>query len=247
MSWQPLYNPKKALTTGTKQSAYAIDPTTADFFGRTPGAIEAFNPVSLPKVPGADAYIKGAFDDLTKLRTSMQSDLGKYRSAWEGAQPVQEGYAKSDIAELDKILNPLGYEAQLGQIRRDRQAAMAGLNDAILGDLKRVLGLNARGGTAGTGLGSYLTRQAASQAGRIRADAAVDDAAQARADLAGLMTARAGTAGKRQTITDALLSRLLAPAEKDMAAQSGYSAALQQALNAALANLTQGFAMNAYA
>lgn len=245
-SWTPIWNPTKT-TAATKKSSFAVDAGSADFFGRTPQAIEAINPISLPKIPGADPYIKGLFDDLTKLKSGVDADLTKYRDSWSGSQPMAENYAKGDIAELDRILNSTGYEADLGQVRREKQTTLAGLNDAILGDLRRTLNLSARGGTAGTGLGSYLTRQAGSQAGRIRADAATSDADQARSDLLTLMQARGTTAGKRSTIMDALLSRLLSPTEKSLAANSGYAAQLQQALNSALANLTSGYAMNAYA
>lgn len=164
----------------------------------------------------------------------------------EGSQGQVGQYAAGDIAELDRIFGPTGYESDLGNIRRTRQAAMANLNDTLLGDLKRALSLNSRGGTAGTGLGSYLSRQAASEAGKIRAQAAVDDATQARADLAALMSARTGSIGRRQSVTDALLSRLLAPADKEMGAQSGLNAQLQAALNAALANLVSAYGMKAY-
>ena len=74
----------------------------------------------------------------------------------------------------------------------------------------------------------------------------MDDATQARADLAALMSARTGSIGRRQSVTDALLSRLLAPADKEMGAQSGLNAQLQSALNAALANLVSAYGMKAY-
>lgn len=220
--------------------------TTQDFFGRTPQAADVLKPISLPKVPGADPYIQQMFGDLGGLRNNMRADVAQYRQNVLDTQPQVAGYAQQDIAQIDRLLNPGGYEADMGNIRRQRQQALAGLNDQLMADLTRALNLNARGGASGTGLGSYLSRQAASEAGKIRANAAYDDANQARADLQTLMQARAGTVGKRQAITDALIGRLLNPTDKDLAAQSGYSTALQQALQAALANLTQAFGIQAY-
>lgn len=234
------------LTTPTKRTGTTTPNGVQDFFGRTPGAAQFINPISLPKVPGADPLILQAFNDYGGLRTRTLGDLSKYRSGVEGSQGTVAGYAAGDIAELDRIFGPTGYEADLGNIRRTRQAAMNGLNDTLLGDLRRALSINSRGGTAGTGLGSYLTRQAASEAGKIRANAAVDDATQARADLAALMAARTGSIGKRQSVTDALLSRLLAPTDKEMGAQSGLQSQLQAALNSALANLVSAYGMKAY-
>ncbi len=243
-------NPVKKATATTaatlRPTTVAPAMTTQDFFGRTPNAVQYINPISLPKVPGADPLIMQAFSDYGTLRGNTQGDLSKFRAGVEGSQGQVGQYAAGDIAELDRIFGPTGYESDLGNIRRTRQAAMANLNDTLLGDLKRALSLNSRGGTAGTGLGSYLSRQAASEAGKIRAQAAVDDATQARADLAALMSARTGSIGRRQSVTDALLSRLLAPADKEMGAQSGLNAQLQSALNAALANLVSAYGMKAY-
>ena len=234
-------NPVKKTTAATTAATQ-----TQDFFGRTPNAVQYINPISLAKVPGADPLIMQAFSDYGTLRGNTQGDLSKFRSGVEGSQDQVGQYAAGDIAELDRIFGATGYESDLGNIRRTRQAAMANLDDTLLGDLKRALSLNSRGGTAGTGLGSYLTRQAASEAGKIRAQSAVDDATQARADLAALMSARTGSIGRRQSVTDSLLFWLLAPANKEMGAQSGLNAQLQSALNAALANLVSAYGMKAY-
>lgn len=228
-----------------------IKPATAtmpvqDFFGRTPQAVEMINPISLAKVPGADPMILQAFQDYDALRSRVGGDLSKFRAGVEGSQDQVGKYAAGDIAELDRIFGATGYESDLAGIRRTRTSAMDKLNDTLLGDLRRALSLNSRGGTAGTGLGSYLTRQAASEAGKIRANAAVDDATQARADLAALMSARTGSLGKRQSVTDALLARLLGPADKEMGTATGLNSQLQSVLNQALANLVSAYGMKAY-
>ena len=234
-------NPVKKTTAATTAATQ-----TQDFFGRTPNAVQYINPISLAKVPGADPLIMQAFSDYGTLRGNTQGDLSKFRSGVEGSQDQVGQYAAGDIAELDRIFGATGYESDLAGIRRTRTSAMDKLNDTLLGDLKRALSLNSRGGTAGTGLGSYLTRQAASEAGKIRANAAVDDATQARADLAALMSARTGSLGKRQSVTDALLARLLGPADKEMGASSGLNSQLQSVLNQALANLVSAYGMKAY-
>ena len=233
-SWLP--NPAKKPKT-----VAATDPVQ-DFFGRTPQAAELLKPISLPKVPGADPFIFNAFQDYAGLRDRIQGDLSKYRAGMEGTQPDVTRYANQDIGELSRIFDATGYESDLAGIRRTRTAAMDKLNDTILGDLRRALSLGSRGGTAGTGLGSYLTRQAAAEAGKIRASAAVDDATQQRSDLATLLAARSGSIGKRQSVVDSLVARLLAPTDKDLGAQSGLSTQLQQVLSSALANLVSAYA-----
>lgn len=239
-----IYSPPKKSTTAS--AAVSGSQVVNDFFGRTPDAAELLKPISLPKVPGADPLIKDSFDFLTPLKTRVQGDLEAYRNAIGLSQPDVAKATAQEIADMERVFSPGGYQADLAGIRQQRMKAMEGLNDVLLGDLRRALSLNSRGGTAGTGLGSYLARVAAGQAGKIRSEAAVDDANQARGDLAALMAARASTAGRRQSATDALVARLLNPAEKDLAAESGYSSALQRALQTALMNLTQAWGISAY-
>jgi len=238
--WLPSPNPTKPKKAGT------VDTTIPDYFGRTPQATDVLRPINLPKIPGADPFIWQQFQDAAALRDRLSGDVADFRNLIGTTQPAVADFSRQEISDVDRLFNPTGYEAELAGIRGRRAKAMAGLDDTILADLRRALNLQARGGTAGTGLGSYLSRQAAAEAARIRAAEPYDAAAQERADLAALMAARQGAIGKRQAITDSLLARLLSPTEKDIASQSASASALQQAINSALANLVQAWGLQAY-
>jgi len=237
-SWSSidLLNPKK---TGVGE--------VPNFFGRTPEARSTITEANFPKVPGADSYLEQAFRNLDPLGANLKADTGLFRSEVGRTQPELGGYLGQEVADISRLFTPGGYEQQFADIRGRRAKAFSGLSDAILGDLRKVLNLNARGGAGGTGLSSYLMSTAANQAARTRADEAVDASTAERADLATLMAGRGAAAGKRQTLTDALLQRLMMPAEKEAAASNVWTQQLQQALNAAIANLVQSWGLSANA
>lgn len=224
-------------------------PTLPDFFGRTPAATEVLKPVSLAKVPGADPYISNAFSDAGANRTRNLSDLAAFRAALTGTMPQTAGWADQEIGDLGNVYSPNGYEAMIGASRANRAGALRNLNSELFTDTIRALGLDrvGSGGASGAGLGSYLMRGAQAQAGKLRAGEAYDAAAQERADIAALMAARQGGYGRRQSINDSALQRMLLASQAENSGTGNYNALINQALQQALANLTQGFGLNASA
>ena len=118
---------------------------------------------------------------------------------------------------------------------------MSGISDTVLADLRRALNLGAVGRGA-SGLGSYLTRTASNAAAKLRAQEVTDQATQERSDLGALMAARAAMQGRRQTLADSAISRLLQPAQAESTSLSQFQSALAQALQQALSNSSLSYA-----
>lgn len=210
-----------------------------DFFGRT--RTNAVRQLSLPKVPGADPMIRSSFSDAENLRRVLGRDLAGYRNAFAGTQPMASRFASEDVGEIGRYFAPGGYESELAGIRDRRSDALGGLNDRILGDLRRTMDSRAVA-TGNTGLGSYLSRMAASEAGRLRTQEAYDRAQQERSDLAALMAGRSAGIGRRQGVLDQSLARLLMPSQAEQAGVGAYNTNLANALQLALNNLVSAYA-----
>lgn len=216
--------------------------TAPDFFGRTPEAADVLNPVSLPKVPGADPQIKGLFEQAQAAYQRSQEDLNRYRSMFGTLQPKLNQFNAQESGAIGSWYDPNGVQSQMAGIRSRQQAAQGNLSQQLLLDLHRALGLGSVG-RGPQGLGSYLTRMVAAEAGKIRNAEAVNAAGAERSDLAALLALQAQGLGRRQAAELGTLQGQLAPITAESAVQSNYSALLQQALNAALANLTQSYGM----
>ena len=213
-----------------------------DFFGRTPEAADVLNPVSLPKIPGADPQIKGLFEQAQAAYQRSQEDLNKYRSMFGSLQPKLGQWNAQESNAIGSWYDPSGVQSQMASIRGRQQAAQGNLSQQLLLDLHRALGLGSVG-RGPQGLGSYLTRMAAAEAGKIRNAEAVNMAGAERSDLAALLALQAQGLGRRQAGEMSILQGNLAPITAENAVSTNYSALLQQALNAALANLNQSFGL----
>lgn len=213
------------------------------FFGRTPDATEVLRPINLPRVPGADPAIYQQFVDAEAMRQRLFGDVNAYRNALNQSLPRTAGFTAQEQQDISNIFSPGGYESQFAGIRDRRAASLSDLNNVILNDMRRQLGIDAvgRGGVSGAGLGSYLSTQAASEAGRLRAAEAYDRAAQERADLAALMAGRAASIGRRSALEDTNLARLMNPAAMEGQAASLYNTAFANALQNALANIIAAY------
>lgn len=235
--------------TGSKQQPAAAPATIPNYFGRTPEAADVLKPVSLARVPGADEAIYNSFTNLSNNRTQSQADTNAYRNAITQTNPAIGGWNAQEVQDLTNVFSPSGYEAQFGQIRADRANAMRRMDSSIFADTIRALGLNraGSGGVSGAGLGSYLARLASSQAGKLRASEAYDASTQSRADLAALLAARTGAQGRRQALTDSMLTRLLNPSAAEATSLGSYNTGLNQALQLALANLVSAYGLNSSA
>jgi hypothetical protein len=184
--------------------------------------------------------LKSSFDLAEAQRKAREADMAKFRTAM-GEVPG-ESWLSQETADISNVFSPGGYESMLAGIRGRRAQGMAGLSDTILGDLRRTLNLSAVGrGTSG--LGSYLTRTASNAASRLRSQEIADAATQERSDLGALMAARAASQGRRQTLTDSWISRLLQPAQAESASLTQYQSALANALQQALANSEIAYGM----
>ena len=210
-----------------------------DFFNRS--KTNSVRQLSLAKVPGADPMIRSSFDQAARLQASMGRDVANYRGAFNATLPQASGYLDQDLGDLSRYFSPGGYESDLAGIRDRRSSALTGLNDQILAGLRRTLSSRAVGGGT-TGLGSYLSRIAAGEAGKLRTQEAYDSAGQERADLATLMAGRNNAYGRRTGLIDSSLARLLMPAQQEQAAAGNYNANLGSALQLALQNLISAYA-----
>lgn len=210
-----------------------------DFFGRSKtGAVRQ---LSLPKVPGADPAILGSFVDSAANRGRARADLSGFRRAYGSTQHMVQDFANQDIGEIERYFSPGGYESDLAGIRARRASALSALDDQILRSMRRTLDSRAIG--SGTpGMSSYLARIAASEAGRLRTNEAYDAAGQERSDLAALMAARGGSAGRRQSILDSALARLLVPGQQEATSLGATNTNLSNVLQMALANLVSAYA-----
>lgn len=210
-----------------------------DFFNRS--KTNSVRQLSLAKVPGADPMIESSFNTAAGLRASQGRDVGRYRSAFESSLPQVSGYLDQDLGDISRYFSPNGYSADLAGIRDRRSSALTGLNDQILAGLRRTLSSRAVGG-GNTGLGSYLSRIAAGEAGKLRTQEAYDSAGQERADLATLMAGRNNAYGRRSGLIDSTLARLLMPAQQEQTVASNYNTNLGSALQLALQNLVSAYA-----
>lgn len=210
-----------------------------DFFGRS--KTNSVRQLSLAKVPGADPMIRSSFDQVARLQASMGRDVGNYRNAVGASLPQTGAFLDQDLGDLSRYFSPGGYEADLAGIRTRRASSLADLNDQILGGMRRTLSSRAVG-AGNTGLGSYLSRLAGSEAGRLRTQEAYDSAGQERADLGTLMAGRNAAYGRRSGLVDSALARLLLPMQQEQAAAGNYNSNLGSALELALRNLVSAYA-----
>jgi hypothetical protein len=201
-----------------------------DFFGRTPNAYEALAPVSLPRIPGLDPSIQGQAKQAQQTYQSGKADVDRYRALLGDIKPPAQ---ETDF--LSGLFSPGGVEASLGGIRSRKNAALSGLHSQLLGDLQRAMGLG-QVGRGAQGLGSYLTRLAGTEAGRLRTQEATAAADQERSDLAALLNLRMAGLGRADALQQNRLAQTLLPMQAEQSLQSNYASMLSAALQNALAN-----------
>lgn len=219
-------------TTPTNKGS-TLDTSIPDYFGTmTDGPMGV---ARMSKIPGADPLIYQQFQDAQTLRDTIGKTTGTYFDALSKSQGSVDNANAQDMGELDALFNPNGYQAGLSGIRDRRAAALKNLDQILMGDMRRSLSMG-RIGSGGGGLSSYLARMAGSEAAKTRANEAYDSATQQRTDLASLMSARQGAVGKRASLIDTALSRLLSPIDTVSKANATSSNALSQAVQQALLN-----------
>jgi hypothetical protein len=106
-----------------------------DFFGttKTPDLAVA----RLARIPGADPAIYQQFVDAMGLRDTLQQGTKEYADGIRASQPEADRVAGQDIAELDSLYSPTGYQAALQGTRDRRTKALADLNNILFGDMRR--------------------------------------------------------------------------------------------------------------
>lgn len=251
----PLYASSPATTSqlmspvavpAAARSGWAARPTTPtmpsksplpDFFG-TGDPTGSMAPGRFPKVPGADPVIEDLFGRASRYAGSGDATISKYTDLIGATQPRLEDQFGRESDFLRSVYEPTGIASDLARIRAGRKTAMSNLDSYILGDMRRALGLNAAGsgGVAGAGLGGWLAGQAASTAGRLRAQEAYDAADAERQDTASLLAARMGASGRLQALQDPLVERTMLPLQKQAVNESLIQQLVSQALQNALAN-----------
>jgi len=209
------------------------DTTIPDYFGTmTNGPIGT---TRLSKIPGADPLVYQQFQDAQGLRDTIGKSMGTYFDALSKSQGSIDNSNQQDLASLNSLFDPNGYQAGLSNIRNQRTAALKNLDQILFGDMRRSLSMG-RIGSGGAGLSSYLAQMAGSQAATTRANEAYDSANQQRLDLTSLINAQQGAIGKRSSLQDSAITRLLAPIGAQTQAYGANSNALTQAVQQALMN-----------
>lgn len=213
-----------------------------DYFGTTPSGSPAGTVARLPKTPGADPAIFQQFADVAQLHETIDASTAPFFAALSATQPVLGKATQQEVGNIDAIYDPAGYQQVLQTIRANRKSALADVQSRILDNLRRTLGLGrtGAGGVVGGGLSGYLAQIAAAEAGKLQANEAYDAAGQERADALALLAARQSAQGQRQTLTDALLQRLLIPVDVSSKVGATYSDALTRALQQIQLNSFQG-------
>lgn len=233
------YGPIAAYWPSTK----APKKTEPDFFGTTPDASTAFATVSLPKIPGANPQIKNLFAQAEEAYKKSQADLDRYRALFQDQAPGRSRATTQESNFLGGLYSG-ATQNQLAGIRARQNQAQAGLQNQMLLDLTRALGLG-QVGRGPMGLGSYLSRMAASEAGKLRTQEAASAADRERADMAALLQLQLQGLGRRQALQQNDLQSLLAPIQAENAIQSSYGSLLANALQQALLNQTMAYGMSA--
>lgn len=225
-----------------KKKATTLASTIPDYFGTTPEGTAAGSVARLAKTPGADPAIFQQFVDATRLHDTIDASTAPFLAALSATNPKLAAANAQEVGNIDSIYSPDGYQSVLQSIRDTRKKAVAGINAQLIANLRRTLGLNRVGssGMVGGGLGSYLAQVAAAESGKLQANEAYDAAGQERADALALLAARQSAQGQRQTLTDALLQRLLIPVDVSSKVGATYSDALTRALQQIQLNSFQG-------
>ena len=217
-------------------------PKQPDFFGATPDATLPFAQVSMPKIPGANPQIQALFAKADEAYKRSQADMDRYRALFQTQAPARAQATQQENDFISGLYSPNGVRAQLQDTRTRQNAAAAMLRQQMFGDLTRALGLGAVG-RGPQGLGSYLGRVAATEAGKLRTQEAAGAADRERADLAALLNLQLQGLGRRQALQNIDLQSLLAPIQFENAIQSNYSSQLANALQQALLNQTLAYGM----
>lgn len=197
-----------APTTGA--GAFSVIPPAGT---GTPAAGGAqFTTLANVKNPAIDARLA---EILKTFDTVSKSTPEEFVTRLRAAGPQFEGFTQQDIANLSDISGP-GLETKLQGLRANRRAAVRSAADRALGDLTRILSLGRMGqstGAAPLGQSSYLTKLGLDKASEIETGAALDQAAQERADLDYLNQLRLGTLGKRGELLQTDIGRSLLPSQ----------------------------------
>ncbi len=211
-----------------------------DFFGTNSGG--AFEVARAAKIPGMDPAIYEQATSVQGLRDSLTRGVADYSDALQKLMPTLLKANTEERSAVDSIYSPEGLQATLQGIRDRHTKAMEGVQDVLRSDLTKTLGFHRVGssGTSGGGLNSFLTKIAAAEAGKLRAQSAADVSAMERADANTLLSARTSAAGQRQSLLTNLLQTILAPSQAEAAANTTGTNALANILQLALANSFSG-------
>ena len=179
--------------------------------------------------------------DFDALRTGGQASVADFTARMKETDPAFKNLTSEDIAAAGDYFDGTIANA-LEKLRTQRKGAVTGATQRALGDLRRLLGLERLGMTGGgaqaAGTGSYLTKLALDKTAELQSQAGLDEASQARADLAALETAKLGLLGKRPDLLNTFAARPLLPLQ----AQSDFYSKLAQQLSALLSsNLANTF------
>lgn len=210
--------------------------------GAVGGVMRAFgsddvNVTSKVKNQGIQSQIDASLGDLGTLRGAQGTALDDYISRYLAGTKNAETQTGQEAGAIGQFYNGQ-MSNQLAALRGQRQTAVNNAADiATKQALKGVAGNSlAREG----GGGSYAQRLAIGATAPIRAQAAVDNANQAREDLGYLTTNQVNLAGSRTALQDKLAGRSLVPLQQRQALYGQNLGLLGQVTNLDQANKFYG-------
>lgn len=195
------------------------------------------NVVSKVKNPALQGQIDASLGDITAMRTGQGAALDEYIQKYLAGTGAAERATGQETGAIGQFYN--GQMAQqLSQLRAQREGAVNSAADIAVKQALR--GVNSgQLGDQGSG-SSYSQRLAIGATAPIRAQAALDNANQQRADLGYLTTNQINLAGQRTGLENSLAARGLVPSQARAAMYGSNLGLLQNVTNLDQANKFYG-------
>lgn len=175
-----------------------------------------------------DPALQSAIDAyLTQYKTnapSNASDLDSFISVYQAQQGAAENNAGQESANIDRFYNG-DVSSELAGLRQQASSARSAAGKQALDYALRGRNSSLLSGGA-TGDSSYNTRLGIKEGNDILIQNALADSADQRKDMSYLEQARLALTGKRQAINDAVMQRLLVPAQARNAAMAANASQL---------------------
>lgn len=176
--------------------------------------------ISSVKNPALQGNIDSLISGYKSLASSGDTALSDYISKYMAGQGAADKRTGQELGSMDQFYNG-AMSNQLAQLRAQRSSALT--NAADVASQQAIASENRSRVSGQGGLGSYDTRMAMANLTPIRAQAALEDANQARADLGYVTGNQLGLTGQRQGIANQNAAYGLVPEQTRLAMMQGRS------------------------